>query len=272
MVAPLIPAVIGAGVNLLGGIVGEIWGSADDEQRRQIEDEAMRLYGNMSPPALERVIAAQVGPSAMESVSMDGGNKSARNAALQALINEGLSGGNSLESRLAMEEARRASSAQELRDRSAVLQQAKMRGLGSNAALAGQLQAQQAGADRQSLAGLQAGASARQRALAALAQGGGMAAQAENDDFGKAARVAESKDRIAQFNAGQSQQANLYNAGLGQQDFNNRLALTDRKADGLYRRADRFGKDAERKRRLAGDSARVLGRGAINVADNWGQP
>lgn len=261
---------IGAGANVLGGLLGEWWGSADDEQRRALEDQALQQYGDISAPTLERVLASQVERSAFEGMPTDFGNRNARNAALQALVNEGLSGGNSLESRLAMEETRRASSAQELRDRQAVLQQAKARGLGSNAALAGQLQAQQASADRQSYAGLQAGASARQRALAALAQGGSMAAQAEGQDFDRAARVAESRDRIAQFNAGQAQQANLYNAGLAQQNFNNRLAVADRKAGGLQRRADTYASDADRKRRMLGGIGQSVGYGLAAYGANGG--
>jgi hypothetical protein len=114
------------------------------------------------------------------------------------------------------------------------------------------------------MAGLSAAASARQRALQSLAQGGGMAAQAEGQDFDRAARVAESRDRIAQFNASQAQQANLYNAGLAQQQFNNRMSLTGARYNAMLGRAQQHGRDAEATQDFWERSGGGLGAGVDN--------
>jgi hypothetical protein len=250
MALPLIGAAIVGGANLVGGLLGEWWASSADDERQALIDEAARLYGDISPPTLEKVLAEKAGVSATEGIPRDFGNLTARNRAIQAIIDEGLAGGNTLQSQLELEQARRATAAQETQGRAALMQQARARGLGGNAALLGQMQAQQAGADRLSMAGLQTAADARTRALQALSQGGGMAGQAEEADFGRAARVAESRDAMARFNAQQAQQANLYNAGLAQQAFQNRMALADRRADTVYAKADVAGQKADRRRRL----------------------
>ena len=267
MPLPILGALaIGAGINLAGGLLGEWWASSDDEEKQRLIDEAASLYGDISAPTLEKVLAEKVGASAYEGIPRDFGNLQARNRALNAIIEEGLSGGQSLQSQMEMEGARRATSAEELQARQAVLQQAQSRGLGGQGALVAQMQAQQAGADRMSMAGLQSAADARTRALQALSQGGSMAGQAEESDFGRAARIAESRDAIARFNAQQAQQANLYNAGLAQQGFQNRLALADRQAEAKYARADAAGVRGDRKRRLThgvvggiGDAATMYG-------------
>lgn len=261
-------AAIAGGTALVGGLLGEWWASSDDEERQKLIDEASALYGDISPPTLEKLLAEKAGASATEGIPKDFGNLQARNRALQALIDEGMSGGQSLQSQLELERARRATAAQETQGRAAIMQQARARGLGGNAALVGQMQAQQAGADRLSMAGLQSAADARTRALQSLAQGGGMAGQAEEADFGRAARVAESRDAMARFNAQQAQQANLFNAQQQQQQFQNRLSLADRQAEARYAKADEASRRGDRKRRLTygvaggiGDAAMYYGGG-----------
>lgn len=85
-----------------------------------------------------------------------------------------------------------------------------------------QAMAQQAGADRAAMGGLQAAADARSRALQALQAGGQMAGQAEGQDFERAARVAESQDAIARFNS------QLASNAL-QQNWQNQMGLADRR-------------------------------------------
>lgn len=236
----------GAAIAGVTSLAGEFLAAEKEAEAKRLEQQALGdIAGFGDGPYLRDVIAAEVA-DATEGMPNDFGNLGARNRAIQAIIDEGLSGGNSLESRLAMEEGRRASAAQELRDRQAVMQQARLRGLGSGGALAGQLQAQQAGADRQAMTGLQASAAARQRALASLAQGGAMAGQAESQDSDRALRLAESRNRIRQFNAGQRQQAGMFNAGLDQQRFDGRLAVAEQMARIRLGQAIGSSRDAQR--------------------------
>lgn len=262
-------------LNIGSAAFGEWWASADEEQKRALQMEAQQIYDNLSPPELERIQAATAGESALAGIPEDFGNRDNRNLALQQLIDMGSQGGMDAGSMLAVEQARRAAGQQEMQGRGAVRQEFQRRGLGGAGEAALQQQAQQAGADRASLADMQAASDARSRALQALATGGGLAAQAEGQDFDKAARISASRDAMAQFNAGQAQQANLYNAGLGQQDFQNRTAIADRQYGARQTRAGQYETEAERKRRMAGGIGQSVAGGAAGYGQyvaNKGKP
>lgn len=250
---------IGGLVQVGAGLLGEWWASSSDEERKALAQQAFALYGDISPPTLERVLAEALGPSAMEGISRDQGNRSARDLAIQRMMEMGLSDGMDPGSQLALEQGRRAAALHEQQGRGAVFAESRRRGLGGAGELAAQLQAQQSGADRASMAGTQAAADARSRALAALAQGGGMAGQAEGQDFERAARIAESQDRIDQFNAGMAERAKYYNAGLGQREFENEMMVRDSKSRALLGQSEMAGSEAERRRKTAGGVGQGLG-------------
>ena len=258
---------IGAGLNVLGGIAGEIWAGADDAERERLMRLAADEYGNVSAPALEKLLAQEAGQSAMAGAPTDFGNKGSRNAAIQALMNEGLSGGNSLEDKLAQSNAQRAAGQATRQGTQTALASAAGRGQGGNAAtLQAQLLGASTGADRAAQVGLQGASDARRNALMSLQQGGSMAGQAEESDASADARRRESLDRMAQFNAGQRQRTNEFNSGLTQQNFNNQLTVSGRRAEADTMRADIYGQRAKRKRGVAGG----IGQGLGEAATAWG--
>lgn len=264
---PLVGGAIGAGLNIAGGLLGEWWASADDAERQRLLEQAASQYGSVDAPTLERLVAQQVDGSAYEKAPDDFGNKGARNAAIQALMNEGLSGGNTLETQLAQSNAQRAAGQAARAGSQAALQSAQSRGMGgATSTLQAQLAGASQGADRAAQMGLQGAYDARRNALVALQQGGGMAGQAEQADADRDARRREAMDRIALFNAGQRADANRYNAGLGQQDFENRMTVADRRAHGYEMRADEKGQQANRKRRIAGGAGQAAGQ----FGTTWG--
>lgn len=264
-------AIGGTAVNVGASLLGEWWASADEKARAALEEEAYRLYGDVSAPALEKVLAGKLGPSAMEGIPKDAGNKNARNLALQRMMEVGLQGGMDAGSLQATEEARRAGAATAQQGTAAVRADAQRRGLGGAGEVVGMQVAQQRGADRASLGALQGASDARARALQALAQGGGMAAQAEGQDFDQAARVAESRDRIAQFNANMAERANYYNAGLAQQNFDNQLSVTDRKYEAKMGQAGAKGRSADRKRKMVGGIGQAAGTLGPAIGQRWGK-
>jgi hypothetical protein len=229
-------------------------------------------YGNVSAPMLERLIAEQVDGSALAGMKEDYGNKGSRNAAIQALMNEGLSGGNTLETQLAQANAQRAAGQATRAGTQAALQSAAARGMGGSAStLQAQLMGAAQGADRAAQVGLQGASDARKNALQALMQGGGMAGQAEEADAGMDARKRESMDRIAMFNAGQRADANRYNAGLAQQNFQNQMTVADRRAQANMMRAEGAGQKANQKRRIAGGIGQAGGQFATTWATGGGK-
>lgn len=256
---PVTMATIGGAILGIGGAAfSEWWAGADDNKREALQRQAQQIYANMSPPDLERLKAEQMGPSAFEGLQTDFGNKGARNAALQRMIDMGLQGGMDEGSVLALEQARRAGAAQAQQGQAAARQEFARRGLGGAGEAVAAQQAQQAGAQNASLLGLQSAADARSRALQALAQGGGMAQQAESADYAQAANRAAAMDRIAQFNANVRQDTNVYNSGLQQQDFQNRMGIADRQYGAARARAGDYETEAERKRRIVGGVGQTI--------------
>lgn len=261
MVAPLVGAAVGAGVNLLGSLLGELWANADDEERKALEAKVTDAYGNISLPALEALMGQVEGGSAFGQAPTDFGNKGLRDAALRRMTEEGLSGGNTLEQQLAMSEAQRAAGAATRRGQESALASAAGRGMGgASSTLQAQLLGASHGADRAAQVGLQGAMSARQRALEALAQGGGMAGQAEQADAAADARRREAMDSIARFNAEQSARA-------AQQNYQNQMALAQVRAGSAAYGAESAERRAQRKRGVAGG----LGQAGGYLGTAWGQ-
>lgn len=259
MVSPL----IGAGIGILGNIGGSLLGNAfasedDAEYERQMEALA-REYGSVDAPTLE-ALQARTANSTLGGMQSDFGNTGARNAAIQALINEGLSGGNSLESQLAQANAQRVAGQATRQASQGALQSAASRGTGGGAAtLQAQLLGGSQGADRAAQVGLQGAADARRSALQALAQGGSMAGQAEQADSGRELARRQSLDAMARFNAGQAAEADRFNSGLQQQNFQNRVQASDRRAQGAATRAGVAQQRGQRTRNTWGGLGQAAG-------------
>lgn len=253
---------IGPGVNIAGGLLGNALAGMDDAEYERLMSQAADQYGNVSAPALQALIAQQVGKSAQEGAPTDFGNKSSRNAAIQALMREGLSGGNTLETQLAQANAQRAAGQAARQGSQAALQSAAARGMGGAAStLQAQLLGASQGADRAAQVGLQGAADARRNALMALQQGGTMAGGAEQADSAQDARRRESMDRIALFNAEQRAANARYNSGLEQQRFQNDMEVADRKAGATQTKAGLAKGRADRTRRTFGGLGQAGGAG-----------
>lgn len=254
-----VAAAIGAGLNIAGGVGGEIWASGDEEKRRRLEEQAAAMYGTLSAPQLA-ALQAQQAQTSFEGAPTDFGNKGARNAAIQRLMDEGMAGGNSLDARLTQSNAMRAAGQATRQGSQAALASAAGRGMGGAAStLQAQLLGASQGADRAAQVGLQGASDARRNALMALQSGGNMAGQAEEADASRDARTREAKDRISLFNAEQRAATSRFNTGLQQQGFDNNMRVTDAKAGSKYRQAESAKAEADRKRRMAGGIGQSLG-------------
>lgn len=253
------------GVLLGADLLGQWLSSADEEEQRRLQDEAFAIYGDASPPTLERMLQERLGPSAMEGLPQDFGNRDARNAALEQLLQMGLAGGMDPGSQLALEQARRAGAQQSAQQQAAVRQEFQRRGLGGAGEATLALQAQQAGADRAAMGDLQAAADARSRALQALATGGSMAGQAEAQDFNRAARIAESQDAIARFNSQLATDAI-------QRDWNNRMGLMGAQYGATMGAAEQSGQRAGRQQARAGAYGQAATDALASVASGGFMP
>lgn len=186
-----------------------------DIESMQLDLEGLVQQGILTP---EQAQAALVEQSQMAGVSQDPTTKQAQMEALQGLQDITSSGGltaidKAKLGQIATEEDTRARGARE-----AIMQNQAARGLGgSGMELLAQLQNQQESASRTSQRDLDVGALAQQRALDALMNQGTMAGQIGQQGFAQQAQKAQAADAIAQFNAQNQQQANMYNTQAANQ-------------------------------------------------------
>lgn len=188
----------GPALNIGGALIGSALSAEDEEAARRLLMEAGGLYNGVQMPNLE------AGPSAFGGAPSDFGNRSARNAAIQALMREGLAGGNSLEAQQVQAQAQRAAGQASRQATQGALRSAASRGMGGAAStLQAQLLGASQGADRAAQVGLEGANAARRNALMALQQGGAMAGSAEDSDGARDANRRAALDRMAMFNASQ---------------------------------------------------------------------
>lgn len=209
--------------------------------------EAQRI-ALQNPELVGLLEAEQLGPSAMEGVSTDPRLRQSQMKALEQL--SGLSEqGLGAEDIAAFNQLRRTAAADAQAANAATLQNAAAQGtLDSGATLLSQLNAGQQQANRAQQGAEAQAANAAQARRDALAQYGNMSSNMANQDFSQKSQIANARDTINQFNAQNRQNVNaqnlanrqaleqqraatanqqeMYNKGLLQQDFQNRLAKT----------------------------------------------
>lgn len=252
-------ALASTAANVGSALLGKFLSGASEEEANKLFEEAYQLYGSMEAPALEKVLAGKLGPSALSGLPSDFGNKSGRNLALSRIIEMGTTGGLDAEGLAANEQARRAAALQVSQAEKATLANAERRGLRGAGVTTAALQSQQAANDRLALADMQGAADARSRALQALGMGFQGAQSAESADYAQAANRAQTEDAIARFNAELAEQAKYHNAGLVQQNFQNQLALADKKYMAKVNQAQRKQGKASQAREMVGGIGQAIG-------------
>lgn len=231
--------IAGAALPIVGGAVGALAGKGDADEAARIRQQIVDLYGDIDPLVLDALVAEQMGPSAFEGVKEDPALRSAQMSALERLMQVGREGGMTAEDRLVQAQAEREAARYERGQREAIEQNAQARGMGGGGqSFAAQLQAQQSGAERAYMGGMDAAAQAQRRALDAVIRGGQLGGQIRGQDFDQAARKAQAADEIARFNAGQRTRAGEGNRDAQFQSFNANLGVADRKAGAMGRQAD----------------------------------
>lgn len=234
----------------LGSLIGEALAQGDYATAEKLMQQAAHAYDGMQGPNVH------LGPSAMEGVAPNQMARSAREQALQKLMGIGLEGGMDPESRAAVEQAKMEAAGYEQAQRGAIMQHAQATGNTSNNLNQAQaLIAQQGGANRVGMMGIQAAGDARSRALNALSGAGEMAGSLERDDYGQQKDLALSRDAIAEFNERNKQQA-----------FENQLGIKDRQTQGALDEAGMYDERGNRKVR----QARGIGKGVGTIAGGVG--
>jgi len=234
----LASTLIGAGSNILGGMIGADAAEEDRDAARAMQRKALAQYAGLEGPefitdlpnlpeyqalsdinyiAPEFVAAdysrvadydprmqemVQAGPSRMEGISTDPNLRAAQLKALEQLQSMG-EGGLTAGDRFTMEQIAQDEARRERGARDAIMQNMQSRGVqGSGLELAQMLGAQQGAAERRSMRDLGVEAQAQQRALDAIMQAGELGGSIRGQEFGEKSDIASAADIINRYNAG----------------------------------------------------------------------
>lgn len=223
----------GPAINILGGLVAELMAKGERDKAEALLQQAAK-EGQIPVPELERIAAEQLGPSAFESIQIDPRYETAQNAALDKLLEISESGGLTLQEKANMNRLLGQSARANNAANAQVRNNMASRGVGgSGAELAMQLSNNQAAASRNSDIGLDNAARAEQRALDAIMSRGEMAGRVRGQSFDEKSRIAQARDEINRVNMAARERAQYYNAGLGQQDWQNRMTVSQNRGAGL---------------------------------------
>ena len=253
------------GAGMLGGGKADSLDAQQSELLKSIYDELR----NIPLPELERIVAEQLGPTAMEGVESDPEQRAQQMEVMNELRDIFESGGFDIQDRAALNE---------LLNRTNVSAGAARRGLESDFAQRGQLGAgarlalgnmnAQCAANRANTTAVNIGAEGAKRKERALSTYADLAGDIRKGDFGEAATRAGAKDDAARWSASARERAGMRNAGLAQQQFGNRVtkATGARGAGGDL--ADLYGQRATGERNRNAAYAEAAGRGAQGLAND----
>lgn len=237
---------LGAGVQILGGVAGEAFSAADRDTQKRLLEQATDEFGNVDLPSLEKLVAEQQGPSELGKVQGDPELRGIQRDALDQLMELGRNGGMSLEDKANLNRIQGKSARAASAGRGRIADDMAARGIsGGGTELAMQLSNNQNAAQRASEGGLEVAGMAQKRALDAMMQGGRLAGDMRGQDYSEKARAAEAQDMINRWNADSRSHAAQYNAGLGQQHYENQLRRAQGKAGGLREQAGLAGQHAQ---------------------------
>jgi hypothetical protein len=261
---------IGAGVQILGGVAGEAFSAQDRETQQRLLQQATDAYGKVNLPKLQQLVGEQVGPSELSKVGGDPELQQAQRGALDEIMRVARSGGMTLEDKANLNRVQNKVARTESAGRNRISEDMAARGIsGGGAELAMQLANNQQASQQASENGLETAAAAQHRALDAMMQGGRLAGDIRGQDYNEKARAAEAQDMINRYNADSRSRAAQYNAGLAQQQYENEMRQAQGKAGGLREQSAAAGQRAQDTRSLwnglgtAGSrTAGAAGRGA----------
>jgi hypothetical protein len=211
------------GVALGVGFLFDLFGAVEAAKKRGMAEDAARravaeAYG-LEVPELDQLMiqAEQMGgrPDVMAS-----DQRAAELDALRQMSEMGARGGMDEGSIAAMQQAGAKAAQANQQARQSIANQYQQRGQwGSGNELASQLAAAQSSANTLSLAGTQAAADARQRALQAIAGSGNMASRARSADEQLALANKEAAEARDKFNTTIRNEANQFNANAPVKQF-----------------------------------------------------
>lgn len=262
-----IALLLSIGLPAVFDLIGEALGSGDRARAEELMQAAAQAF-EIPVPDMQRIVAEQVGPTALAGVRADPTLVAAQRRGLEGLRAIAEAGGMDPAYRQQMLEAEQAAGGAEAARRASILEGEARRGTaGSGRSLAAQLSGSQRGAQMQQAAQMTAAAEGQRRGLEALRGMTATAGDIRGQEYSEAARAAEAQDAIDRYNAMLRGQAQTYNLEQPWRQFEARGRLAGGKAASLGNLAEYYGGRAAETERAWGDIGQAAGMGAAT----WGQ-
>lgn len=249
-------SLIGSGLSILIGAIGNALAAGDHAKARELRQQAIDEYGEDMLPVLDRLVAQEVGPTALASIRGDDKLRGQQVNVMDELQNVYDSEGMTQADRAALDVAADEVAQRSASDYASQQQQLARMGQQAGGAMTAALASQsgQDAANATARMGREAQASARQRALQALMASGDLAGRTRGQDWGEQSQAAQAQDAMTLFNADQrtnAQRGNnesalaMYDAKMGlaaaknrareglAQDFEGSAARTEDTAAGI---------------------------------------
>ncbi len=259
-------------------MIGQIAGSAAGDAASKMQtDEVMRLirgvsdqYGKINVPELQRLLLEKQKGTELNNVKEDPNYRAQQNAADAQLNDVIQSGGLTLADRAALNSVRNKISRTESAGRNAIKNDMASRGaLDSGAQLAMQLQGNQQAAN--SGADLDAQTTGRMdaRHFEAIRERARNAGQGLDRSYQQQSDRARAQDAINAGNTAIANTANRYNAGIPQQDFENKLKKTAASSGADYALAGANAAQAKDIQQRATNMGKAGGQGAQSAYNSF---
>jgi hypothetical protein len=237
---PLIMGAVAAAIPAITSLIGELFSSGNRAAAMRLREQAMAEY-NIELPPVEEIAYEALDPKA----------RGAQQTAYEELFKSAKEGGLSAGEQARVQQALGAARSQAKGNREAVLQNYAARGMGgSGMELAALLEGEQSAATRGNNDALNQAGLAMDARRGALTSGAQIAGQVRAGDMAEADRRWD---------------ANVFNVGQRQQQFQNRMGLADRRAGGKRDLANAYTGQANQTSAVAGGIGQGLGMGLGTV-------
>lgn len=251
-------AMAGAMTGAAGSLAGASGQQNMSDAQRKLLEQILNEIRDIPLPDLERIMAEQLGPSAMEGVHSDPEQRQAQLDIMDELRDIYSSGGLNLEDKAALNEGLNRANVAGNASRQRLASDFAARGqLGSGAQLAMGNMGAQSAANRANQTALDVGAMGQKRRMDAMGRYAGLASDVRGQDFGESSARAQAKDAADRWNAASREKAGYYNAGLAQQQFGNRMTKATGSQGAGNNLAAQYGADGRRLAALGGDVGRT---------------
>lgn len=215
------------GIQVGSAIFNEIANANDKDEQRRMVQRVLQDFRDTELPNIQQLNAEELGDTAFAGLESDADLRQTRDMELEALdsLKQRYGSGRlGLEDRALQNEALMASSADASAAHNRIQADMDARGAGrGGTAVALQLANAQGAANRAANIGARTAGAAQSRAYDSILARGRLAGEMRDRDTSLKSNVASARDSISRYNAAGRDRANAYNAGIPQQQFDNRM-------------------------------------------------